>query len=93
MIAALEWLKEHNEFYKDVNINKEFKFQDETFTIRDEKNQESKLAPNDPDDHLLSLDLEMQTTTEIHKKDPAGTGLRHYILKDSKGKCVLFYYS
>lgn len=85
MIAALEWLKENNEFYKDIKINKEFAFQDQTFAVRNEQDENTKPAPNEPDDHLLTLDLEIQTTTEIHKQEPAGTGLRHYILKDSKG--------
>ena len=89
MIKALEWLKENNPLYADVEINRNFEFDDDTFNIVDENGKFHKPDKPSKDDHLLTLDLHVHAATDINIKQPAGTGLQQYILKDMIGK-ILF---
>jgi len=85
MVKALEWLKENNPLYADVKINRNFEFGDDTFNIFDKDGKFHKPDQPSKDDHLLTLDLNIHATTDINIKQPAGTGLQHYILKDMIG--------
>jgi hypothetical protein len=89
MLRALHWLKENNPLYKDIQIDENFKFSDDTFTVLNEKMEKmDDEAFNDPvdDGHLLTqIDLQMHAATDINVKKPAGTGLQHYLMKEMKG--------
>lgn len=90
MVTALRWLKDNNPQYMDIVIDEKFQFSDESFTIMNNKYQVMPAHPEEPDDHLLTLDLAMHATTEINIKQPAGTSVQHYILQDMKGNKIFF---